>query len=321
LSKGVYHKPLVGAIILLGCLLHQASLFAQQPVVNTTVDKRKILIGEQLHYHVFTSMPDNTYRLSWFAMPDSLEHFQVVSRNKIDSSFPNGNINFSQDIILTSFDSGVQVIPSFSINMELLHGDTSFNLLTDSIPIQVSYSPMDSVKTFHDIKSIIEVKKEWKWWWWAILAVVVFLLLFWIRFLTSFLKKRAAPQDFFNARLGPYEEAMQSISELQKQQHLQKNEVKEYHVRLNEIFKRYLSRKTRTYKMNLTSDEILLELDDYAPSKELLFAFAGCLRMGSAVKFAKYLPPQNDSEKCLDQTKDMITEINKNLNKKAESVS
>ena len=188
-------------MFLMSCLLYEQEIFAQQPVIKTSVDKRKILIGEQLHYRVSTSMPDNTYRLSWFTMPDSLAHFQVVRQNKIDSSFVNGNINFSQDITLTSFDSGIQVIPSFVLNVEPLQGDSTFNLLTDSIPIQVSFSPMDSVKTFHDIKSIIEVKKEWPWWLWAVLAVAILLLIFWIRFLIKFFKKKQVPPDLFNSKL------------------------------------------------------------------------------------------------------------------------
>lgn len=264
-------------------------------------------------------MPDNTYRLSWFIFPDSVSHFQVVRQNNIDSSFINGNINFSQDITLTSFDSGLRVIPSFVLNVEPLRGDTTFNLLTDSIPVQVLFSPMDSVKTFHDIKSIIEVKKEWAWWLWVILAVAVLLLIVWIRFLIKFLKKKPVSTDLFSSKLLPYEEAMQLLADLQQQQLLQKSQVKEYHTKLSEIFKRYLSRKTKTYKMNLTSDEILMELDEYTTGKEQVFAFANCLRMSSAVKFAKYIPPDTESEKCLAQTREMITVINQNLNKKAES--
>ena len=319
MSKSVYHKWLVAVIFPMSCLLYEQEIFAQPPVIETSVDKRKILIGEQLHYRVSTSMPDNTYRLSWFTMPDSFAHFQVIRQNKIDSSFVNGSINFSQDITLTSFDSGVRVIPSFVLNVEPHQGDSTFNLVTDSIPIQVAFSPMDSVTTFHDIKSIIEVKKEGPWWWWAILAAGILLLIILIRFLIKFFKKKQVPPGLFDSKLGPYEEAIQSLGELKKQQYLQKNEVKEYHTRLSEIFKRYLSRKTNTNKLNLTSDEILMELDDYGPGKEQLFAFANCLRMSSAVKFAKYIPAQNESEKCLEQTKEMITEINKNLNKKTNS--
>ena len=85
---------------------------------------------------------------------------------------------------------------------------------------------------------------------------------------------------------------------------------------LNDIFQG----KRKTYKMNLTSDEILMELDDYDSGKEQLFAFANCLRMSSAVKFAKYIPPQNESEKCFEQTKEMITAINNNLNKKPKVI-
>ena len=143
-----------------GCLFSAQQSLAQLPEVKTSVDKNKILIGEQLHLKVATSMPDNTFRLSWFDIPDTLGSFVVIKKDKIDSTYPNGNLNFSQVITLTSFDSGIKVIPSLILNAGPLQGDTSFNLLTDSIPINVAFSPMDSTKTFHDIKTIIDVKKE-----------------------------------------------------------------------------------------------------------------------------------------------------------------
>jgi hypothetical protein len=323
LNKSVYYRGLVAVMFLVSCLLYQQNIFAQQPVITTSVDKSSILIGEQLHYRVSTSMPDNTYRLTWFTLPDSLGNFHIVRQNKIDSTFPNGNINFSQEITLTSFDSGRRFIPQLAVNIEQLHGDSVFNLVTDSIPIQVSFSPMDSVKTFHDIKSIIEVKKEWPWWLWALLAVAIIALIFWIRFLIKFLKKKPE-SEIFKSKLSPYNEAMKSLNDLQNEKLLEKNnsngnEVKEYHARLSEIFKRYISRQTKTYKLHLTSDEILMELDEYELGKEQVFAFANCLRMSNAVKFAKYIPPQNESEKCLEQNREMIMAINKTFNKKSQS--
>jgi len=325
LKKSVYHKSLVTLFFLLGSLLFIQNIFAQPPSVKATVDQSNILIGGQLRYSVSTSMPDNTYRLSWFNIGDTIGHFHVVRENKIDSTNPNGNINFSQDITLTSFDSGRQVIPPLIINMETLEGDSSFNLVTDSIAIQVAYSPIDSVATFHDIKSIIEVKKEWAWWWWAILGVALILLFFWIRFLIKFFKKKKEP-DIFKSKLSPFDEAMQSLQELDKEELLQNNEpdsyrVKAYHTRLTDIFKRYVSRKTKMYKMHLTSDEMLMELGDYNLSKDQVSAFANCIRMGNAVKFAKFIPAQHESETCLQQTKEMIIEINKSLNLKTESDS
>jgi hypothetical protein len=319
LKKSVYHKRIV-CFLLPGALFFiVAGAYSQQPSIKTSVDKTGILIGEQLEYKVAVSMPDNTYRLTWFTLPDSLGNFRLVKFNKIDSAFSNGNLYFSQDVTLTSFDSGRQVIPSLALNFETQQGDSAFTIGTDSVPVMVSFSPMDSVATFHDIKSIIEVRKQWPWWLWALLAVALILLAVWIRFLIKFFRKKKEDQGIFTSKLSPYDEAMKLLSELSEEQLPANSKEKQFHIRLNEIFKRFLSRRTKTFKMQLTSDEILMDLDDYGLNKESLSAFANCLRMSNAVKFAKYIPPENESEKCLDQTRELIKEIQNNLNKKPES--
>src|SRR3978361_17230 len=83
--------------------LFSQSLFAQQPTLKATVDKRNILIGEQFNYQVEASFPSNTYRLHWLNIPDSINHFEVVERGKIDSAENNGTLNVKQSITLTSF--------------------------------------------------------------------------------------------------------------------------------------------------------------------------------------------------------------------------
>lgn len=290
---------------------------AQLPTVRTSVDKNNILIGQQINYRVQFSMPDNTYRLAWFSMPDSVGSFNVITKNKIDSSFSNGNLNFSQDIILTSFDSGRQVIPAQTLSVSTLEGDSTFNLFTDSIAINVTYSPTDSIMPFHDIKNIIEVKKSFPWWAWALVALGIILLIIWILFLFKFFKKKKDVK-IFESKLSPYDEAMQLLNDLEKEDLLQQNKFKEYHSRLSDIFKRYLSRKTNTYRLNLTTDELLIELKGLDLSKEQIAEFAGSLRMGNAVKFAQYIPPAYENEKAFSQTKEMITSINNIVNKKPE---
>jgi hypothetical protein len=290
---------------------------AQLPTVKTSVDKNNILIGQQINYRVQFSMPDNTYRLAWFSMPDSVGNFNVITRNKIDSSFSNGNLNFSQDIILTSFDSGRQVIPPQTLSVSTLDGDSTFNLFTDSIAINVTYSPTDSIMPFHDIKNIIEVKKSFPWWAWALVALGIIILITSILFLLKFFNKKKDVK-IFESKLSPYDEAMQSLNDLEKEDLLQQNKFKEYHSRLSDIFKRYLSRKTNTYQLHLTTDELLIELKGFDLSKEQISNFAGSLRLGNAVKFAQYIPPAYENEKAFSQTKEMITAINNIVNKKPE---
>ena len=312
----MHHIALV-FILVTGFLFPVQTTSAQPPTIKTTVDKNEILIGQQINYHVETSMPDNTYRLSWFSVPDSFGNFIAITKNKIDSNFSNGNLNFSQDIILTSFDSGRQVIPPLTLTAATLDGDSTFNLYTDSIAINVTYSPTDSIKPFHDIKNIIEVKKTFPWWAWALVGLGIVLLVIWILFLFKFFKKKKDTK-IFESKLSPYDESMQLLNDLEKENLLQQNKFKEYHSRLTDIFKRYLSRKTNIYQLHLTTDELLIELNGFDLPKEQISTFANCLRMGNVVKFAKYIPPAFENEKCFSQTKEMIIAINNILNKKPE---
>ena len=315
----VYMRKLVVGTFVLVSLFFVQNIFAQLPEIKSSVDKNDILIGQQLHYRVETSMPDNTYRLTWFSVPDSFGKFEVITKNKIDSGMANGNLNFAQTLVLTNFDSGRRVIPPLALKLETLDGDSSFTMFTDSIAVNVLYSPLDSIQPFHDIKPIMEVKKEWAWWVWALLGLAVILLIVWIIFLVKFLRKKKGVTELFSSKLSPYEEALQSLSALEKEQLIEMHKEKKFHSRLTEIFKRYLSRKTNLNKLHLTSDEILIELSEYDLPKQTVTEFANCLRMGNAVKFAQYVPPAYENEKCFSQTKEIITAINNFVNKKPES--
>ncbi len=285
--------------------------FGQTPSVKTAVDKRQILIGEQLKYQVEARFPSNAYQLTWINVPDSFSHFEIVTRGKIDTIESNGLLFCRQTFTLTSFDSGIYAIPALPISFDPLAGEKPINLFTDSIPINVSFSPLDSTKTFHDIKTILEVKDEIPLWMWIAGAALLILLILLVVYLIKYFKKRKKPEKIFNSKLTPFDEAMQSLSVLQKEQLLQKGEVKQFHTRLTDTFKRYLSRKTQKNILNLTSTDVLLLLNDTLLSKMDTSLIAGTLRMTDAVKFAKYSPPFSESEAALVNTKKGIEQIEK----------
>ena len=292
---------------------------AQLPSVKVSVDKDNILIGQQINYRVESSMTDNTFRLNWFSVPDSFGTFVIVSKDKIDTSISNGNITFSQQLILTNFDSGRQVIPSLGIVASDLDSDSSFTIFTDTIPIDVSYSPLDSIEPFHDIKPIIEVKDSWPWWAWALIGLGIILLIAAIILILKLLRKKKNTGSIFESTLSPYEEAIKSLSDLEKEDLVNKFKIKEFHTALTDILKRYLSRVADSYKLHLTVDEILMELKEYNLLPEEISRFANCLRMGNAVKFAQYLPPAYENSNCLSEVKNIITSIHSQINKKTES--
>jgi len=307
LEKGVYYIKIV-TVFLTGFLFSLQKNFAQSPTVKTTVDKNEIIIGQRIHFKVATSMPDNTYRLSWFSVPDSFGNFVPIIKEKIDSSYSNGNLNFSQQIIITSFDSGRQIIPPLPLSVSMLDGDSTFTIYTDSIPINVGYSPADSVLPFHDIKNIIEVHKTFRWWIWALIALAVIIAGLLIYYFIRKEKKKKST-EIFESKIPPFEEAMMLFDELQKENLIEKQEYKEYHTRLSDIFKRYLSRKNNINQMYLTTDELLINLSQMDLPKEKIATFASSLRMGNAVKFARFIPADFENQKCLSEIKEMIVSI------------
>lgn len=292
-------------------LINLQYAIAQSPTLKTSVDKKQILIGEQLKYNVEATFPLNAYRVGWFNVPDSFSHFEIVTRGKIDTIEKNGLLIYRQTLILTSFDSGIYSIPALPINLEPVVSDSTLSLFTDSIPINISYSPLDSSKTFHDIKTIIEVKDEIPLWMWIGGAALLILLILGIIYLIKYLRSRKKPESIFESKLTPIDEAMQAIEKLQKEQYLYKGEVKQFHTKLTDIFKRYLSRKMEKNVLNLTSSEILITLNDTLLSKNDTSLIAGSLRMADAVKFAKFYPHKEESETVLADTKRVIEQIEK----------
>jgi hypothetical protein len=280
-------------------------IYAQAPALKTSIDKNDIVIGQQFKWTVKATVPVSTYRIHWFNIPDSIEHFEVVDRGKIDSTEDKGILHFQQVISLTSFDSGSFNLPSFTVNFDPVKDDTTLNLATDSFRINVSYSPLDSTATFHDIKTIIEVKEEMPLWVWLAIADGVLLLIAIILFLRRVLRKKQKESDGFDSSLSPYDEASKALSELKEKNLLEKGDLKQFHSTLVSILKRYISRTTRAKHSHFTTGELLLSMKGRITGDELS-KLANSLRLADAVKFAKYTSPITESEASFIGIKEFI---------------
>lgn len=280
---------------------------AQAPAITTSVNRKEILIGQQIEYNVQVHMPDNSYRLTWFADPKDFGSFVIASKSKIDSGYANGTLSFSQKLSITSFDSGRQVIPPLEFNFDYLQKDSSFRMYTDSIPIDVGYSPADSVLPFHDIKTIIPVQKESdKWFWPVVIAIIVLLVIILILILRK--KKKKIPAAIFNHTLSPFDEAIKHFEELKSRQLPEKGRFNIYFASLSDIVKRYLSRNQNKNLMALTGTELIEAVTDMVP-RETVIRIASGIRMGEAAKFAKFQPSQKECSETLDEMQHLVEAI------------
>ena len=289
--------------------LFPVALFSQNPSVQTSVDKNDILIGEQVKVKLKGTYRPNAYTLHWLTIPDSIPHFDIIDKGRADTIvYKDNSKGVEQTIIFTSFDSGRWTIPAFPINFGPLQDDTTLNLFTDSIHINVSYSPTDSTSQLRDIKPVIEVNVIDYLWYYiggGILLLLVIIILI-IRYLK---KQKQKPAILITSKLSPYEEAMQELEKL-KQYDLQKAlEIKLYHIKLSEIFKRYLGRKQNINLLNRTTGDLLIRMTENSFQQETISTLATALRCCDAVKFAKYLPSVVESADCNINIKETINLI------------
>ena len=277
--------------------------FAQNSVtVNASVDKREILIGEQIQLSLDAKVSLGL-NVSWFAL-DTLPHFDIIEKGKIDSVITETEKSYHQVIIITSFDSGMYTIAALPLVVE------GKNFLTDSISINIKFKPLDPKQDYHDIKDILDVQNPFaKYIVWAIIAITVLSIFLVIYFITRKKAEKIFEQKEVS-RLTPYEEAIDSLEQLKKQQLAKNGQVKLYYSRLNDILRLFVLRKLQIASMVKTNEELIMQLKELDISREQFSHLAQALRMSDFVKFAKYLPGENENEQNFDIIKSSVEILN-----------
>lgn len=280
-----------------------------QPVVKATVDKGEILIGDQFKLTISTNFSAEDFKIDWPVVPDSMQHFEVVSRTALDSVYVNNKLSgIAQTYTLTSFDSGKWVLPSFLVKIKPIKEDTSTVFFTDSLPITVSYAASDTTNQLRDIKPIREADTINTIWYWigsGLLLVSLVIFLWWF---FRYWKKNKGTVPI-QTKTSAYEQAIRELENLKTYNLFNTAETKMVHTKLGEILKRYLSARQRSNVMNNTTGDILILLNDQNMGKERLAIAASSLRCSDAVKFAKYFPPASESSDCLNAIKEIINEM------------
>ncbi len=285
------------------------NLSTAQPAIQSSVNKKEILIGEQFILTIKADFSKNIYNFQWPILSDSIAHFEVIN-SRIDSLYTNQNLSsIVHAITFTSFDSGKWALPSFLVKVQPTQHDTTFNFYTDSIPIIVSFSTSDTTKQIRDIKPIKEAETIGSIWYWIgaliVLILLIALFVWWKK------RKIKIPHSSSQSSLTAYEEAMYELKNLEGYNLSIREDVKIYHSKIGVIFKKYLSRIYQPTYLNKTTDEILLLLKFENYNHELLAKVSASLRCGDAVKFAKYIPTISESEDCKKSIEDLIEVIQK----------
>ena len=276
--------------------------FSQTKIVaQAAVDRNKIVIGEPVQFSIQVTIPSGQ-PLHFFEI-DTIPHFEFLKKEKVDTAVGSNTITLKQVFNITSFDSGHWVIPSF-----VLPGTKKVR--SDSIGMDVGFAPFDRDKDYNDVKDIIEVNPEEpdnSWYWYAAGAALVFLILM-IYLLT---RKKPKTKVTVQPAVDPYAQAMKELQQLQKENLPAKGEIKMYYSKLVDIFRLYVFHKKQLQSLQKTTDHLVVQMKSLNLNEERFNQLAQALRLSDFVKFAKYIPGDEDNRAAFEAIKKSIEEIEK----------
>jgi len=267
----------------------RAGALGQQASLRATVNKDRLLIGEQVKLDIACKLPAGASISGWINLPDTFNHLEIVDRLPVDSSLEGSVKTYHQSLIITGFDSGVWVIPPVALMAD--------KQKISSAPLSLAVVPVHLTdSTYHDIRDIIDVPvPQTPWWYWVAgaLSLILIGMLVWLWMRSR--KRAPLPLKPVEVKGSPLEEALQQLRELKRAGYIERGEWKLYYSTLTEVFKNYNERKYRSGFPQKTTDEMLITLNQELP-KDMISGLAGTLRVADAVKFAKYRPEADQAE-------------------------
>jgi len=276
-----------------------------QPFVKASADKRAIRIGEPISIKLTATWPGKDSFSSGFVIPDSIPHFDIWE-NHPRTVIKDG---FEQNLVVTSYDSGVFAIPQFRLATPDIDIPPP-GYATDSIRISIQPVNVDTLIDYHDIKDILEVEpvKQWPF----ILAIVGGTILAGLVLYYLLKKSKVAKSAAKNptTKGTPFEIAMSALEALDHRSPAITS--KQFYTQLTVIHRNYLQDAYLFRSYQQTGDEIILQAKPLLET-DLFYNFANTVRLADAAKFAKYEPSRAEWVSSIASIKNTIIALEKKM--------
>lgn len=286
---------------------------------ESSLSKDSILIGDQIWWTL--PVPKEAFDPAVIRAVEAPELPETVTEGVealepfcLDSLYTRRHLTgIDAKVRLTSFDSGSYVLPYMPLYLRRLDGGTD-TLWFKGPMLYVNTIPIDTT-TFkaYDIKPQMTYPisaKEVFTWLGVLLGVAgIVALLIWIA------KRRKAHKPIFGS-LKPQEPAhivaLKALDKIKAQQLWKHNKVKLYYTQLTETLRLYLRDRWHIQAMEQTSSEMMDALQnaakqDPALAKNVLAHLQEMLTVSDLVKFAKYIPSEDENEDALQQAVRFVT--------------
>ena len=272
--------------------------YAQQTLVDVKIDVADILIGEQTVLHL--SVTTDKDKQIMIPLPpeklmDGVEVLKITPPDTLD--IKNNRITINYDLLITSFDSSLYLLPSF------IAIDGRDTILSNQVALKVT-SPdvnLENPEEYFDIKNVWRppfVLADY----YALIYGILFTL-FLICVIGYFVQRmrnrpEKAAEEKFISKLPPHEQAVIELKDIRERKLWQQGFYKAYYTEVTDTLRRYITARYGTSVLEKTTSEILDVIrDEERGNKEVYDMLKQILNLSDFVKFAKLhpLPDENDT--------------------------
>jgi hypothetical protein len=300
-------RPVV-TTVLLAVLQAAGMAFAVSPLegqsrVRTELDSTLVHVGDRLTLSVFVDHEsDDT--VVW---PDSLDlaPFEVLGAAAGPTRRNSDRATSSAVYSLTVFELGEVELPAFSFDVVAADG-TRESLETDRYGVEVVSVGADESGDIRDIRGpfFIRMSTVIRVLWLLLLAGG--LMLMWIGYRRW--RRAASPE---RAAIGPpprpaHEVALEALDRLEASDMLSRELVKEYHIEVSDILRRYVEGRYRVPALEMTTWEIIGNLERVGVEANFCGPLRTLLDQCDLVKFAKVRPTDEESRGVLGLGRELV---------------
>ncbi len=283
--------------------------------VSASLDRDKILLGEQvtLQFTLNNINEATTFVATWPQLQDTLAHSEILKRTLIDTINVNSVNTYQQNFTVTSFDSGRWQLGPFIFIIQDKTSGKQIQLTTSPLFLTVLPVDVSSMQEYHPIKDIIDVQTSFNWMP-IIIAAAVILLAIIIFIIIKKGKKRITTAPKIILKGTPLERAIEKLQVLQMEPLSSVAAIKKFHSEIDFITRQYFEEMLQVKALQLTVTELFARMNVYLQNAQLRSKFRQVFELNASVKFAKYMPQEEES-------KDTLKEIIKSLHQIDESVN
>ena len=266
---------------------------------RTAVDT--IVVGQPFDYQLSLTIPKD-YFVEWKQFDDTLsKSIDIISVDDIKTTPINNseNVIMTQNLKLTSFDTGYVYVPEIAISYSTsLQDSIRHTLYTDEKELYVKTVAVDTTQDFRPIKGVIRqgitAKEVFPW-------AAIIIIAAGVVYLIIFLKKRAKKTEKVvevkkKPAIPAIVTARAKLNEMKDNELWNSSNTKDYYTDLTDIAREYLEGQFGIDAVEMTTYEIMkavneLKLNDFTKDK-----LQETLITADFVKFAKANPTTEQNE-------------------------